>query len=143
MRLTIKCSIALHCLLFLAEYGEQTKVTSGLLAKSTGCNAAAIRGILGVLQKKELIAIRRCVGGARLLRDPETLTVWEVFHAVEPEGLEDLIGIHPKPSSQCPVGRQIRAVLAGPYQEIADAVRESMERITLRQLLDNYREKIF
>ena len=46
MRLSTKCSIALHCLVFISEYENKVKVTSELLAKSTGCNSAAIRSIL-------------------------------------------------------------------------------------------------
>jgi len=125
---------------FLAEYEDQTKVTSELLAKSTGCNPAAIRNILGALQKGMIISIARGVGGAHLIRDPKTLTAWEVYHAVEPDGLEDLLGFHPNPSLKCPVGKQIKSVLKKPYQEIGAAVRETMEKITLQQLLDDYHQ---
>ncbi len=138
MRLTTRCSIALHCLVFISEYEGRAKVTSELLAKSTGCNPAAIRNILGALQKEKIISIARGVGGARLIRDPKTLTAWEIYHAVEPDGVEDLLGFHPNPSLQCPVGKRIKSVLEKPYQEIGAAVRETMQGITLQQLLDNY-----
>ena len=52
MRLSARCSVALHCLIFISEYENQTKVTSELLAKSTGCNSAAIRSILNALKKQ-------------------------------------------------------------------------------------------
>ena len=138
MRLNTKCSIAMHCLVFIFEYQEKVKVTSELLAKSTGCNPAAIRSILGVLQKENIIAVARGVGGAHLMRFPETLTAWEVYHAVEPEGLEHLMGIHPRPSLDCPVGRRIKPILEKPYQDIGAAVQAEMEKITLQQLLDDY-----
>ncbi|MDE7243862.1 MAG: Rrf2 family transcriptional regulator [Oscillospiraceae bacterium] len=138
MRLTTRCSIALHCLVFISEYEDRTKITSELLAKSTGCNPAAIRNILGVLQKEGIISIARGIGGAHLIRSPETLTAWEVYHAVEPDGLEHLLIFHPKPSLDCPVGRHIKSVLNKPYQDIGAAVREMMEKITLKQLLDDY-----
>lgn len=138
MRLNTKCSIALHCLVFIAEYEDKVKVTSELLAKSTGCNSAAIRSILISLQKAKIISVMRGIGGAYLVREPEDLTVWEVYHAIEPEGLEHFIGFHPHPSDQCPVGRRIEAVLKMPYTEIGAAVQEAMEGITLQQLLDYY-----
>lgn len=140
MRLNTKCSIALHCLVFISEYENKVKVTSELLAKSTGCNSAAIRSILNVLQKAGIISIVRGVGGAYLSRDPESLTVWEVYHALEPDGLEHFIGFHPNPSDKCPVGKRIQAVLKKPYGEIGAAVQETMEEITLQQLLDYYHE---
>lgn len=140
MRLNTKCSIALHCLVFISEYENKVKVTSELLAKSTGCNSAAIRSILNVLQKAGIISIVRGIGGAYLSRDPESLTVWEVYHALEPDGLDHFIGFHPNPSDKCPVGKRIQAVLKKPYGEIGAAVHETMEEITLQQLLDYYHE---
>lgn len=140
MRLNTKCSIALHCLVFISEYENKVKVTSELLAKSTGCNSAAIRSILNVLQKAGIISIVRGIGGAYLSRAPESLTIWEVYHALEPDGLENFIGFHPNPSDKCPVGKRIQAVLKKPYEEIGAAVQETMEEITLQQLLDYYHE---
>lgn len=139
MRLNTKCSIALHCLVFIAEYESKTKVTSELLSKSTGCNAAAIRSILNALQKANIISVVRGVGGAHLEKDTKTLTAWDVYKALNPDGLEDFIGIHPNPSKNCPVGRRIESVLSKPYDDVSSAVQKSLENITLQQLLDYYR----
>ncbi len=141
MRLNTKCSIALHCLLFIAEYQEKVKITSELLAKSTGCNPAAIRSILNALQKAGIISVIRGVGGAYLLKNPDALTIWEVYRALEPTGLQHFIGLHSNPSQQCPVGKQIQPVLQKPYDRIGAAVQREMERITLRELLDDYHAK--
>lgn len=138
MKLNTKCSIALHCLVFISEYENKVKVTSELLAKSTGCNSAAIRSILNVLQKAGILSIVRGIGGAHLNRKPDELTVWEVYHALEPDGLEHFIGIHPNPADACPVGQRILSVLKKPYAEIGAAVQETMEGITLQQLLEYF-----
>lgn len=138
MRINTQCSIALHCLVLIAEYQNTTKVTSELLAKSTGCNAAAIRSILNSLQKAGILRIARGVGGAYLNCEPFALTVWDVYHALEPEGLEHFIGYHPHPSEKCPVGKNIHSVLKGAYQQISTAVQDSMKGITLQQLLEDY-----
>lgn len=139
MRLNTKCSIALHCLIFISEYENKVKVTSELLAKSTGCNSAAIRSILNALQKADIIYIVRGIGGAYLNRNLESLTVWDVYHALEPNGLARCIGFHSNPSESCPVGRQIASILKKPYEEVADSVKKTMEKITLLQLVDDYR----
>lgn len=140
MRLNTKCSIALHCLVFISEYENKVKITSELLAKSTGCNSAAIRSILNILQKADIISVIRGVGGAYLNCSPEELTVWDVYHALEPNGLDHFIGFHPNPSDKCPVGKRIASVLKKPYGEIGLAVKKAMEGITLQQLLDYYHE---
>jgi Rrf2 family protein len=138
VRLNTKCSIALHCLIFLSEYQEKIKVTGEILAKSTGCNPVMIRSIMNALRKNGLITVARGVGGARLVRTPEQITVWDVYQAVDPGGLDHFIGFHPNPSQKCPVGRKMPDILAGPSHEIGEAVRQSMEKITLQQLLDTY-----
>jgi len=140
VRLNTKCSIALHCLVFISEYENKVKVTSELLAKSTGCNAAAIRSILNSLQKENIISVVRGVGGAYLACKPEILTVWDVYRALEPDGLEHFIGFHQNPSEKCPVGSRIESVLQKPYKEIGTAVQKAMEEITLQQLLDYYHD---
>ena len=140
VRINTKCSIALHCLVLISEFQDRAKVTSELLAKSTGCNAAAIRSILSALQKAGIISVARGIGGAYLIREPEDVTMWEVYHALEPEGLTHFIGLHPNPSDQCPVGICIEAVLTDDYTEIGASVRTAMEQITLQQLLDDYHE---
>ena len=127
MRLNTKCSVALHCLVFLAEYEDQTKITSELLAKSTGCNSSAIRSILNALQKAGIVSVVRGIGGAHLTKAPEDLTFWDVYHALEPGGLEHFIGFHSNPSDKCPVGRQITPLLEQFYQKIGGSVREAME----------------
>ena len=63
MHISNKCSIAVHCLVFLSEYGEREKVTSELLSCSTGCNPVTIRNILSALKKDEIITVKPGTGG--------------------------------------------------------------------------------
>ena len=51
MQISKKCSIAIHCLVFINAYGRQKKVTSELLSLSTGCNPVTIRNILSSLKR--------------------------------------------------------------------------------------------
>jgi len=141
MRLNTKCSIALHCLVFISEYQHKIKVTSELLAKSTGCNPAAIRSILNSLQKAQIISVVRGIGGAYLNADPCTLTIWDIYYAIEPDGLNHLIGIHPHPSKCCPVGMHIHEALKASYQEIGETVQKAMQEITLQQVMNTFHQK--
>lgn len=140
MRLNTKCSIAVHALILIAEFGADTKVTSELLARSIGCNSSAVRSILNSLQRTGILSIVRGVGGAHLKKAPAEVTLWDIYSALEPEGLEHMVGIHPNPSQLCPVGHHIEAVLAEPYGRIADAVKAAMQEITLQQMLDRYHQ---
>lgn len=138
MHISTKCSIALHCLVFIYEYGNTTRVTSQLLAKSTGVNPVTIRTILSALKKAGIIDVRAGTGGTTLAQDPAKITVLRVTEALEPDFLIKLIGVHPSPSELCPVGRTIHKVLDHTYEQVRQDMRHSLEQITLADVLDSY-----
>ena len=78
MHISNKCSIAVHCLIFLSEYGEREKVTSELLSCSTGCNPVTIRNILSALKKDEIITVKPGTGGAALALPPEKIDLYRI-----------------------------------------------------------------
>lgn len=139
MQISMKCSIAVHCLIFIHEAKGIAKVTSNLLAESTGCNPVVIRNILSALKKAGLITIPRGTGGAELCVDPAQITLYQIYTALEPKGITSLIGIHPCEGRRCPVAQNIRKVLEAPYHKIEDAVKETMEEITLQSMLEEFR----
>lgn len=138
MQISMKCSVAVHCLIFIHEAKGIAKVTSTLLAESTGCNPVVIRNILSALKKAGLITVPRGTGGAELCADPAEITLYQIYAALEPEGVPSLIGIHPCQGRPCPVAQNIRQVLQKPYHQIEDAVRVTMESITLQSMLDDF-----
>lgn len=141
MQISMKCSIAVHCLIFIHEAEGVAKVTSELLAQSTGCNPVIIRNILSALKKAGIITVSRGTGGAKLLADPAQITLFQIYSALEPDGLHALIGIHGCENRPCPVAQSIRSVLQTPYHKIEDAVRQAMEDTTLQSMLDDFHEK--
>lgn len=138
MQLSMKCSVAVHCLIFIHEAGREIKVTSALLAQSTGVNPVVIRNVLSALKKAGLIKVARGTGGAALCRDPEQITLYQIYSALEPKGVTSLIGIHPCGDRPCPVAKKIRTVLKGPYHKIEEAIRDTMDGITLASMLADY-----
>lgn len=137
MQLSMKCSVAVHCLLFIWEARGKARVTSTLLAQSTGCNPVVIRNILSALKKAGLITVHRGQGGAELCRDPEQITLHEIYAALEPHGLSSLIGIHPCDGRACPVAQNIRRVLRRPYRQIEEAIARTMDGITLASMIED------
>ena len=138
MQISMKCSIAVHCLIFIHEARGIAKVTSNLLSESTGCNPVVIRNILSALKKAGLISVPRGTGGAKLCAAPSQITLYQIYTALEPNGATSLIGIHPCQGRPCPVAQNIRQVLHPPYHKIEDAVRAAMESITLQSMLDDF-----
>ena len=140
MRISMKCSIAVHCLIFIHEAKGVTKVTSNLLAESTGSNPVVIRNILSALKKAGIISVPRGTGGAELRVDPSQITLYHIYSALEPNGVTSFIGIHPCDDRSCPVAQNIRKVLEPPYHKIEDAVKSTMEEITLQSMIDNFHD---
>lgn len=143
MQISMKCSVAVHCLIFIYEAKGKVKVTSNLLAQSTGCNPVVIRNVFRALKKAEIITVARGTGGAELCKLPSDITLYMIYQALEPEGLSSLIGIHPCEGRKCPVAQNIRLVLQGPYQKIENAIRETMEAITLESMIEDFHTRLF
>ena len=138
MQISRQCSVAVHCLIFIHEAKGIAKVTSNLLAESTGSNPVVIRNILSALKKAGLITVPRGTGGAELCADPSQITLYQIYSALEPDGVTSIIGIHPCDGRPCPVAQNIRKVLEPPYHKIEDAVKEAMEGITLQSMIDDF-----
>ena len=141
MQISMKCSIAVHCLIFIHEAKGIAKVTSNLLAESTGCNPVVIRNILSALKKAGLITIPRGTGGAELCVDPAQITLYQIYTALEPKGVTSLIGIHPCQGRPCPVAQNIRAVLQKPYHRVEQAIADTMRDITLASMIEDFEQR--
>lgn len=142
MQISMKCSVAVHCLIFIHEAKGIAKVTSNLLAESTGSNPVVIRNILSALKKAGLITVPRGTGGAELCADPSQITLYQIYSALEPNGVTSIIGIHPCDGRPCPVAQNIRKVLKTPYHKIEDAVKKAMEEVTLQSMIDDFHSMV-
>ncbi len=138
MQISKKCSIAVHCLIFINEYGRQEKVTSELLSRSTGCNPVTVRNILSALKKAGIVAIPSGTGGATIRVPLEEVSLYRICQAVEPDALDKLMGVHAAPSPLCPVGRNIGQVLERTYQTLREDLTDSLQSVSLRRMVDEY-----
>lgn len=142
MHISNKCSIAVHCLICIHEFGKENRVTSEMLAMSSGVNPVTIRGIMSALKKDSIISVRSGVGGAVICCPTEEITLYRICFAVEPDFLEKLFGIHQCPSQLCPVGKNIGSVLKTSYDEIAEALTKSLKSITMAEIIRNYENTV-
>ena len=138
MHISTKCSVAVHCLVFIYEYGNVKKVTSELLSLSTGSNPVTIRNILSSLKKAGVISIKSGTGGAALTAPLQEITLYRICKAIEPDFMKKLIGIHAMPSPFCPVGKNIHKVLDCSYQKIQNDLFRSLQAITMENIIADY-----
>lgn len=138
MHISTKCSIAIHCLIFIYEYGDTKKVTSETLSLSTGINPVTIRNILSSLKKEGILSIKFGTGGAMICCPLNEITLYRICKTIEPNFVSKLIGIHMSPSSLCPIGRNINNVLDNSYQKIKNDLCDSLRNITMEDIISDY-----
>ena len=138
MHISNKCSIAVHCLIFINEYGEEKTVTSELLSLSTGCNPVTIRNIVSAMKKDGIIDVKFGTGGATLADPIKDISLYRICAAVDPKAIDKMISIHSTPSPFCPVGRNIGDVLDRTYDTLKEDIISSMKSITMERIVNDY-----
>jgi Rrf2 family protein len=127
-------SMAVHVLTLLARAGDGN-VKSECLAGSVNTNAVVIRRLLSQLNAAGLVASQTgALGGTRLTRPAADITLCEIYKAV---ASGEVFALHARaPNQDCPVGRNIEAVLCNLQKEIDRSVGEALRRHTLADVID-------
>ncbi len=127
-------SIAVHVLTLLARAGEGN-VKSECIAASVNTNAVVIRRLISQLHQAGLVASRTgAFGGTRLARTPAEISLVEVYKAV---CFGEVFALHARsPNQDCPVGRNIEAVLCRLQKEIDKSVDSTLARYTLADVME-------
>ncbi|MDU7476058.1 MAG: Rrf2 family transcriptional regulator, partial [Paenibacillus macerans] len=78
-QISTRFSIAVHTLSLIAVTPD---CTGDFIAGSVNTNPVIIRRIMGMLKKAGLVEVRPGVGGAALLKEPDRITLLDVYRAV-------------------------------------------------------------
>lgn len=135
MQFSSRLPIAVHILLAIVEFEGKNKTTSVFLAGSVNVNPVIIRNTLGLLKAAGLITVKAGEGGSALAKKPEDISLMDIFEAVEKE--EELFHFHENPNPECPVGKNVHAVLNKRLLSIQEAMKQEMKSITLQSLIDD------
>lgn len=131
-----RLTVAVHALAWMALARRRglDVLTSDQVAASINTNPVIIRRSLGDLRRAGLVLVRHGTGsGWSLAREPEQISLLDVYEAVEREPLFALH--HAEPNLECPVGKGIRPVLDHFYTGIEQAVRREMARTSILEVL--------
>ena len=127
-----KFSVAVHVMILISE--SPTPMNSDQMAESVGTNASYIRKILALLKKAEIVDGRRGISGYSITAAPEQLTLIQVYQAVTEEQKLHLLDIHQNPDDRCIVGRHIKPVLTGMFEDIEEDFAHSLAGKTLADI---------
>lgn len=134
MQIPSRFTIALHIFACVDVFKDEYKVTSEFLAGSINTNPVIIRKILSQLKNAGLITVARGTGGIELTRGLSEITFFDVYEAVGAVENGDLFHFHDSPNPQCPVGRNIHALLDDKLKAIQGAMEDEMRKFTLLDL---------
>ncbi len=133
MNSSARFTVSIHTLALLA-LSRDKPVTSEYIAGSVNTNPVVIRRLLSRLRKAHLVTSQGGNGGGwRLVSDPETTTLRDVYRAVEDESI---FALHNRlPNQQCPVGAHIGHTLTRHFAEADEALGSQLARTTLADVL--------
>jgi len=132
-------SIAVHVLTMLTETCEG-RVKSDFIARSVNTNPVVIRRLLCSLQEANLVVSQvGATGGTCLSRPPEKILLSEIYQAVS-HG--EIFSLHPKtPNQDCPVGKNIEAIMCRLQKEIDKTIEEKLAQYTLKNVIEMVKEE--
>ncbi|MDE6504604.1 MAG: Rrf2 family transcriptional regulator [Clostridia bacterium] len=133
MKITSRFTVAVHTMLAIHTFGKDLKTTSEFIASSVNVNPVVIRRILSSLKNAGLIEVKAGSGGARIIKPLEDITLLDVYRAVD--CVEDgLFHFHENPNPNCPVGKNIHAVLDESLAAAQSALENSLKSSTLAEI---------
>ena len=134
MQISSRFTIALHIFTCVETFKNDYKITSDFLAGSINTNPVIIRKILTQLKNAGLITVTRGTGGISPTRPLKEISFYDVYQAIEPVENGDLFNFHSSPNPQCPVGKNIHALLDDKLKNIQLAMENEMKKYTLDDL---------
>ena len=140
MQISSRFTIALHIFACVDVFKDEYKVTSDFLSGSINTNPVVIRKILTQLKSAGLINVARGTGGIELTRDPSEITFYDVYKAIGAVENGDLFHFHESPNPECPVGRNIHALLDDKLKAIQGAMEDELRKYTLLDLRSGMNE---
>jgi Rrf2 family protein len=128
-------AFAVHVLALLAQQ-EGVPLSSEMIAGSVNTNPVLIRRLLTMLANVGLTTSQLGAGGGALLvREPHTITLLEIYHAVDDAQLFAMHREEPNPA--CMVGRHIQQTLRVVIDDAQRAMEASLAARTLADVVDD------
>lgn len=142
MQISSRFTLAVHIFACIEVFKDEYKVTSDFLAGSTNVNPVIVRKILGQLKAAGLVEVVRGSGGAAIPKPLNEISFLDIYNAVECIGNGELFHFHENPNANCPVGRNIHAVLDDRLARVQKAMEDELSSITLEDVIRDARKLI-
>ena len=139
MKYSTRLSDAVHILVFIQQSSHST-VSSSDIAVSIQTNPSYVRQIMAQLKAAGLISSLRGQATPQLGKPPREITLLDVYKAVEKD--KPLLHLDTHTNPECGVGVNIQLALADYYKQIQADAENSMEKITIQDIIDSYVQRV-
>ncbi|MFP7494493.1 Rrf2 family transcriptional regulator [Terribacillus saccharophilus] len=140
MSISSRFSVGIH-ILTLLEVNREEVNSSEFIASSVNTNPVVIRKIMGMLKKAELVKVRPGVAGAELARELDSITLLDVYKAVEAVPENELFSVHGNPNPKCTVGRNIQAAVLPIFSGAQAAMEKALAHVTIQDIVQSINEQ--
>ena len=96
----------------------------------------------GQLKAAGLVEVARGSGGASIPRPLNEISFLDIYNAVECIENGELFHFHENPNTDCPVGRNIHAVLDDKLMRVQKAMETELSSITLEDIMKDAKKFI-
>ena len=134
MQITSRFTIAVHIITCIDYFKEEQKVTSEFLAGSVGANPVIIRTVISRLKAAGIVITSQGSSGASLAKPLDQITFYDIYKALDCIDETGLFHFHENPNPQCPVGKNIHALLDDKLKGIQTAMENEMKKYTIADL---------
>lgn len=138
MAMSTKLSVAVH-ILSLIELGPADQMTSEFIASSVNTNPVVVRRLMSQLKKANLIHSMRGATKTYLLKEPQEITLYDVYEAVELD--REIFNIHQNTNPKCMVGATIQEVLEEGFSKAQRQMEAELKQVTLASVIQDIQNK--
>lgn len=142
MQISSRFTLAIHIFACIDVFKDDYKVTSDFLAKSTNVNPVIVRKILGQLKAAGLVEVTRGSGGASIPKPLDEITFLDIYDAVGCIENGQLFHFHKDPNPDCPVGKNIHAILDDRLMQVQKAMEAELSSISLEDVIRDAKKLI-
>jgi|GEM_PF-42485 len=133
MHVDSQFSVGIHTLLVIGFF-DQDKITSGMVAKSIGCNPVIVRNVFAKLSKAGLLRPGKGNARTELGRSADEITLRDVFEATQDDDVDSVYNMYPE-NPYCPVGSEIHSMLHSRFSSALESMQADLSKTTIADLI--------
>ncbi|SEO88267.1 DNA-binding transcriptional regulator, IscR family [Amphibacillus marinus] len=141
MSISSRFAVGIH-ILSLINVDQGVTISSDYLAGSVNTNPVVIRRMMGMLKKAGLIEVRPGIAGIKLAKEPELITLFDVYKAVDVVQEKELFSIHENPHPDCTVGKHIQSTVEPLFIAAQLAMEKVLSNVTLLDVVEDIESKV-